>query len=238
MQRAIQRSKFLANMSHELRTPLNAIIGYSEMISEEAEEEGQDWLVEDAKKIKDSATHQLQLINDILDHSKIEAGKLELYVAEYDLQETLAFIRNVSQPLATKNSNTLHFEDDLGVMYSDETRLRQTLLNLLSNACKFTKEGEVRFSVRNREIDDEDWVSFAVKDSGIGMSEAQVAGIFEEFTQAESSTAAKFGGTGLGLSITKKLIEMMGGSIQVSSEPGVGSTFEMLLPRKLEEHNL
>ena len=227
-------------MSHELRTPLNAIIGYSEMISEEAEEEGQDWLVEDAKKIKDSATHQLQLINDILDHSKIEAGKLELYVAEYDLQEALAFIRNVSQPLATKNSNTLHFEfdDDLGVMYSDETRLRQTLLNLLSNACKFTKEGEVRFSVRNREIDDEDWVSFAVKDSGIGMSEAQVAGIFEEFTQAESSTAAKFGGTGLGLSITKKLIEMMGGSIQVSSEPGVGSTFEMLLPRKLEEHNL
>ena len=234
------KSKFLANMSHELRTPLNAIIGYSEMISEEAEEEGQDWLVEDAKKIKDSATHQLQLINDILDHSKIEAGKLELYVAEYDLQEALAFIRNVSQPLATKNSNTLHFEfdDDLGVMYSDETRLRQTLLNLLSNACKFTKEGEVRFSVRNREIDDEDWVSFAVKDSGIGMSEAQVAGIFEEFTQAESSTAAKFGGTGLGLSITKKLIEMMGGSIQVSSEPGVGSTFEMLLPRKLEEHNL
>ena len=233
------KSKFLANMSHELRTPLNAIIGYSEMISEEAEEEGQDWLVGDAKKIKDSATHQLQLINDILDHSKIEAGKLELYVAEYDLEEALAFIRNVSQPLATKNSNILQFEfdDHLGIMCNDETRLRQTLLNLLSNACKFTKEGEVRFSVKNREIDGEDWVSFAVKDSGIGMSEAQVAGIFEEFTQAESSTAAKFGGTGLGLSITKKLIEMMGGSIQVSSEPDVGSTFEMLLPRKLEEQN-
>ena len=228
------KSKFLANMSHELRTPLNAIIGYSEMISEEAEEEGQDWLVEDAKKIKDSATHQLQLINDILDHSKIEAGKLELYVAEYDLEEALAFIKNVSEPLATKNSNTLHFEfdDDLGVMFSDETRLRQTLLNRLSNACKFTQEGVVRFSVRHREIDDQAWVSFAVKDSGIGMSEAQVAGIFEEFTQAESSTTAKFGGTGLGLSITKKLIEMMGGSIQVS-EPGAGSTFEMLLPRNL-----
>lgn len=230
------KSKFLANMSHELRTPLNAIIGYSEMISEEAEEEGHDWLIEDAKKIKDSATHQLQLINDILDHSKIEAGKLELYVSDYDLEEALAFIKNVSQPLATKNSNQLHydFDESLGVMHSDETRLRQTLLNLLSNACKFTKEGDVWFTVKSRTVNDQEWVSFAVKDSGIGMTEDQVASIFEEFTQAESGTAAKFGGTGLGLSITKKLIEMMGGTIQVHSQPGAGSTFEMLLPRVLD----
>ena len=229
------KSKFLANMSHELRTPLNAIIGYSEMISEEAEEEGFDWLIEDAKKIKDSATHQLQLINDILDHSKIEAGKLELYVADYDLGEALQFIKNVSQPLASKNSNVLHFDfdDDLGVMHSDETRLRQTLLNLISNACKFTKNGDVRFAVKAQTIDDQPWVSFRVEDSGIGMTEAQVASIFEEFTQAESGTAAKFGGTGLGLSITKRLIEMMGGSIQVSSRPGEGSVFEMLLPRMI-----
>ena len=230
------KSKFLANMSHELRTPLNAIIGYSEMISEEAEEEGHDWLIEDAKKIKDSATHQLQLINDILDHSKIEAGKLELYVSDYDLEEALAFIKNVSQPLATKNSNQLHydFDESLGVMHSDETRLRQTLLNLLSNACKFTKEGDVWFTVKSRTVNEQEWVSFAVKDSGIGMTEDQVASIFEEFTQAESGTAAKFGGTGLGLSITKKLIEMMGGTIQVHSQPGAGSTFEMLLPRVLD----
>lgn len=229
------KSKFLANMSHELRTPLNAIIGYSEMITEEAEDEGYDWLIEDAKKIKDSATHQLQLINDILDHSKIEAGKLELYVSDYDLVEALAFIKNVSQPLADKNNNQLHFEFDeqLGTMHSDETRLRQTLLNLLSNACKFTKEGDVWFIVKNQTVDDQEWVSFAVKDSGIGMTADQVAGIFEEFTQAESGTAAKFGGTGLGLSITKKLVEMMGGTIEVRSEPGVGSTFEMLLPRVL-----
>ena len=182
------KSKFLANMSHELRTPLNAIIGYSEMITEEAEDEGYDWLIEDAKKIKDSATHQLQLINDILDHSKIEAGKLELYVSDYDLVEALAFI-NVSQPLADKNNNQLHFEFDeqLGAMHSDETRLRQTLLNLLSNACKFTKEGDVWFIVKNQTVDDQEWVSFAVKDSGIGMTADQVAGIFEEFTQAEAA---------------------------------------------------
>ena len=119
-------------------------------------------------------------------------------------------------------------------MHSDETRLRQTLLNLLSNACKFTKEGDVWFTVKSRTVNDQEWVSFAVKDSGIGMTEDQVASIFEEFTQAESGTAAKFGGTGLGLSITKKLIEMMGGTIQVHSQPGAGSTFEMLLPRVLD----
>ena len=233
------KSKFLANMSHELRTPLNAIIGYSEMIAEEAEDEGYDWLIDDTKKIKDSATHQLQLINDILDHSKIEAGKLELYVSEYDLGEALQFIKNVSQPLASKNANVLHFDfdEDLGVMHSDETRLRQTLLNLLSNACKFTKEGNVWFSVKGQMKDAEPWISFSVKDSGIGMTEQQVAGIFEEFTQAESGTAAKFGGTGLGLSITKKLIEMMGGTIQVSSTPGEGSVFEMLLPRTIPADN-
>ena len=208
---------------------MNAIIGYSEMITEEAEDEGYDWLIEDAKKIKDSATHQLQLINDILDHSKIEAGKLELYVSDYDLVEALAFIKNVSQPLADKNNNQLHFEFDeqLGTMHSDETRLRQTLLNLLSNACKFTREGDVWFIVKNQTVDDQEWVSFAVKDSGIGMTADQVAGIFEEFTQAESGgREIRWHWTGL---IHHQEAKRMG-TIEVRSEPGVGSPLKCYFP--------
>ena len=136
------KSKFLANMSHELRTPLNAIIGYSEMLNEEAVDEGIDWIEEDLKKIKDSATHQLQLINDILDHSKIEAGKLELYLSDFEVLETLNFMKSISQPAAEKNSNVINceFDENLGQMHSDETRLRQSLLNFLSNACKFTQK--------------------------------------------------------------------------------------------------
>ena len=231
------KSKFLANMSHELRTPLNAIIGYSEMITEEAEEspdDDLDWLIGDAKKIKDSATHQLQLINDILDHSKIEAGKLELYNSEFEIETALRFIKDISKPLAEKNSNTLEyvFENDLGSIFTDETRLRQILLNFLSNACKFTKQGKVVFSVTRQFEDNLDWINFTVKDSGIGMTPEQVSKIFEEFTQADDDTTAKFGGTGLGLAITKRLTEMMGGEIKVSSIPGEGSTFELFLPKQ------
>ncbi|MGB1905227.1 MAG: ATP-binding protein [Pseudomonadales bacterium] len=229
------KSKFLANMTHELRTPLNAIIGYSEMISEEAEDEGLDWLLGDTKKIRDSATHQLQLINDILDHSKIEAGRLELYVSEFDLTAALKFIKDVSQPLADKNANTIEyrFADDLGVMASDETRLRQILLNFLSNACKFTKAGAVVFDVSEEMVEAAPILSFKIIDSGIGMTPDQVAKIFEEFTQADDDTTAKFGGTGLGLAITKRLTEMMQGEIRVESEPGKGSTFELRLPRTI-----
>ena len=231
------KSKFLANMSHELRTPLNAIIGYSEMITEEAEEspdDDLDWLIGDAKKIKDSATHQLQLINDILDHSKIEAGKLELYNSEFEIETALRFIKDISKPLAEKNSNTMEyvFENDLGSIFADETRLRQILLNFLSNACKFTKQGKVVFSVTRQFEDNLDWINFTVKDSGIGMTPEQVSKIFEEFTQADDDTTAKFGGTGLGLAITKRLTEMMGGEIKVSSIPGEGSTFELFLPKQ------
>ncbi len=224
-------------MSHELRTPLNAIIGYSEMITEEAEEspdDDLDWLIGDAKKIKDSATHQLQLINDILDHSKIEAGKLELYNSEFEIETALRFIKDISKPLADKNSNTMEyvFENDLGSIFTDETRLRQILLNFLSNACKFTKQGKVVFSVTRQFEDNLDWINFTVKDSGIGMTPEQVSKIFEEFTQADDDTTAKFGGTGLGLAITKRLTEMMGGQIKVSSIPGEGSTFELFLPKQ------
>ena len=229
------KSKFLANMTHELRTPLNAIIGYSEMITEEAEDEGLDWLLGDTKKIRDSATHQLQLINDILDHSKIEAGRLELYVSEFDLTAALKFIKDVSQPLAEKNANTIEyrFTEDLGVMASDETRLRQILLNFLSNACKFTKAGVVVFDVSEEVVEASPILSFKIIDSGIGMTPDQVAKIFEEFTQADEDTTAKFGGTGLGLAITKRLTEMMQGEIRVESEPGKGSTFELRLPRTI-----
>ena len=229
------KSKFLANMTHELRTPLNAIIGYSEMITEEAEDEGLDWLLGDTKKIRDSATHQLQLINDILDHSKIEAGRLELYVSEFDLTAALKFIKDVSQPLAEKNANTIEyrFTEDLGVMASHEPRLRQILLNFLSNACKFTKAGVVVFDVSEEVVEASPILSFKIIDSGIGMTPDQVAKIFEEFTQADEDTTAKFGGTGLGLAITKRLTEMMQGEIRVESEPGKGSTFELRLPRTI-----
>ena len=228
------KSKFLANMSHELRTPLNAIIGYSEMLSDETDEEGLDWIQEDLKKIKDSAVHQLGLINEILDHSKIEAGKLELYVAEFDVLESLTFLKSISQPLAEKNSNVIEyqFDENLGNMFNDETRLRQSLLNFLSNACKFTNNGTVKFSARSIINNDEPFLEFLVEDSGIGMSEEQVAKVFEEFTQAEEGTSAKFGGTGLGLSITKRLAEMMGGEVEAKSEIGVGSQFYMRVPRK------
>ena len=229
------KSKFLANMTHELRTPLNAIIGYSEMIAEEAEEEALEWLIGDSKKIRDAATHQLQLINDILDHSKIEAGRLELYLSEFDLTSAMTFIKDVSQSLADKNSNTIEyrFASDLGMMRSDETRLRQILLNFLSNACKFTQQGAVIFAVQLDRVQEVDWISFKITDSGIGMTQEQVGKIFEEFTQANDDTTAKFGGTGLGLAITKRLAEMMEGDIIVESEPGSGSTFELRLPRVL-----
>ncbi len=227
------KSKFLANMSHELRTPLNAIIGYSEMLNEEAEDEGIDWVQEDLKKIKDSAVHQLDLINEILDHSKIEAGKLELYVADFDLVESLTFIKSISQPLAEKNGNVINYEfdEDLGTMRSDETRLRQSLLNFLSNACKFTEKGVVTFSVKSINTDGVSFLQFTVKDTGIGMSSEQVDKVFEEFTQAEDSTSAKFGGTGLGLSITKRLVEMMGGQVEARSQIGKGSEFSIKIPR-------
>ena len=226
------KGKFLANMTHELRTPLNAIIGYSEMISEEAEEEDLVWLIDDIRRIKESAVHQLSLVNDVLDHSKIEAGKLDLYVEDFELGQCLKFIKDLTTPLAEKNNNTIAFDlaENLGRMTSDETRLRQVLLNIISNACKFTKDGRVIVSV-HPSPDVEASLVFSVSDTGVGMSSEQVAKVFEEFTQAEGDTAAKYGGTGLGMTITKRLTEMMNGSIGVTSEVGQGTTFALLLPR-------
>ena len=220
-------------MSHELRTPLNAIIGYSELLAEDAEDEGLDSMLEDLKKINDSGKHLLSLINDILDISKIEAGKLEMFVSEFEVNSVINILRSVAVPLAEKQSNQLNFEiaSDLGVMKSDETRLRQCLLNLLSNACKFTESGEVKLTAEVDNINGDEFIVFSISDTGIGMNQVQLEKVFNEFTQAEDDTTTKFGGTGLGLSITKQLVEMMSGSISASSSPGEGSTFRIEVPR-------
>lgn len=225
------KSQFLANMSHELRTPLNAIIGYSEMVAEEMKDLGETAVVPDLEKINVSAKHLLALINDILDLSKIEAGKTELYLETFDIsavvRETAAFV----QPLVEKNSNTLTVEcpDAIGEMTSDLTKVRQTLFNLLSNASKFTEEGDIVLSVQRAATEPES-VLFSVKDSGIGMTTEQQQQLFQYFAQADPSTTRKFGGTGLGLAISQRYCQMMGGEITVDSTPDKGSIFRMRLP--------
>lgn len=235
----LAKSKFLANMSHELRTPLNAIIGYSELLTEEAEDEGMDEMLDDLKKINDSGKHLLGLINDILDLSKIEAGKLELFLSDFDVQSVLTVMQSVGEPLAAKNQNklVLNTSPSIGAMFSDETRLRQCLLNLMSNACKFTENGTVSINAHDIMVNGEEWLSFEVSDTGIGMSAEQLSKVFGEFTQADNETTAKFGGTGLGLSITKQLVEMMQGTVTAESTVGEGSTFRMKVPRRVVEES-
>ncbi len=230
---SLAKSKFLANMSHELRTPLNAIIGYSELLLEEAEDDGLESMSIDLQRITDSGNHLLTLINDILDISKIEAGRLEIFVSEFEVTKVVNVLKSVAAPLGEANNNEVRFEahDGLGKMHSDETRLRQCLLNLIGNACKFTENGRVSLQSSAFQRSGREWLKFEVADTGIGMNEAQMANIFEDFAQAEGDTSAKYGGTGLGLSITKQLIEMMGGHLSVSSQLGRGSTFTLQLPR-------
>jgi signal transduction histidine kinase/CheY-like chemotaxis protein len=228
------KSEFLANMSHELRTPLNAIIGYSEMLLEEAEEIGQQELVPDLGKIRTAGRHLLGLINDILDLSKIEAGKMEVHIDEVDLAELVTQVQSTISPLIAKNRNRLEVdvEPGIGAMQSDQTKLRQNLFNLLSNASKFTKDGTIRLKARRITADDgSDWIEFGVSDTGIGMTREQKARLFQAFTQADSATAVTYGGTGLGLAITKHFTHMLGGDITVESEFGKGSTFVITLPR-------
>ncbi|HLL73125.1 MAG TPA: response regulator [Pyrinomonadaceae bacterium] len=231
------KSTFLANMSHELRTPLNAIIGYSEMLQEEASDAGQDELLPDLQKIQSAGRHLLALINDILDLSKIEAGKTELYIEAFQIPALVGELEATITPLAAKNNNTLVVEADpaLGTMHADLTKVRQSLLNLLSNACKFTKKGTVALTVERRESNGRDWVNFSVKDSGIGITKEQMDKLFQPFSQADASTTREFGGTGLGLVITKKFCEMMGGTMGVQSVRGEGSTFVISLPADVRE---
>ena len=222
------KSAFLANMSHELRTPMNAIIGYSEMLIEDLEDSGQSEMTEDLRKIHSSGKHLLGLINDILDLSKIEAGRMTLFNETFDVARVITEVKDTVQPLVTRNSNQLKLEfgPGLGVMHSDLTKFRQILFNLLSNASKFTEQGEIRLRVHR----ERDGLTFSVRDSGIGMTAEQLGKIFEAFTQADASTTRKYGGTGLGLAITKRFCEMLGGSISVRSEPGAGSEFTVQLP--------
>ncbi len=226
------KSTFLANMSHELRTPLNAIIGYSEMLEEEATEVAQPAFVPDLKKIQTAGRHLLALINDILDLSKIEAGKVELYLETFSLPDFVQDLAATIKPLAAKNDNTLVIQANaqLGTMRADVTKVRQSLLNMLSNACKFTKQGQVTLAVERRPAAGQEWISFRVTDSGIGISADQMARLFQPFTQADASTTRQFGGTGLGLVITKKFCELMGGEVTVTSVRDQGSTFTLTLP--------
>lgn len=230
------KSIFLANMSHELRTPMNAIIGYSEMLMEEAEEVQEDF-VPDLKKIHGAGKHLLGLINDILDLSKIEAGKMDLYLETFDIATMIDEVVVTIQPLIDKNMNTLQvsLQPNLGSMHADMTKVRQNLLNLLSNASKFTNEGEITLAVTRQQSNLEDVIYFQVRDSGIGMTPEQLGKLFQAFTQADESTTRKYGGTGLGLSITKKFCQMMGGDIKVGSIVGQGSTFTFHIPAEVKD---
>lgn len=228
LQASQAKSIFLANISHELRTPLNAVIGYSELLIEAAEGTDQEFFKEDLQKIQNAGEHLLELINNILDLSKVEAGKMELDIAEFAVIPLIENVTNVIKPLAMKKNNELlvAHRDELGTIISDETKIRQALLNLLSNACKFTERGTISFQTSR----DQHWIIFSISDSGIGMTEEQIGKLFNDFTQVDSSTTRKFGGTGLGLSISKRFCNLIGGEIEVASQPGKGSQFTVRLP--------
>lgn len=248
------KSTFLANMSHELRTPLNAIIGYSEMLQEEAEEMNMDDFVTDLQKIRTAGKHLLALINDILDISKIEAGKMDLHIETFSLIDMIHDVTTMIEPLAQRNQNTLviNHNNDLGMMQSDQTRLRQVLFNLLSNACKFTEQGTITLSITHitqsqlptaqachhndahPHSEHPPCILFQVSDTGIGLTDEQINRLFHAFTQADPSTTRRYGGTGLGLVITRRLCQLMGGDVQVYSTPGEGSTFSVHLPLSVE----
>jgi signal transduction histidine kinase/DNA-binding response OmpR family regulator len=231
------KSEFLANMSHELRTPLNAVIGYSQMLQEEAKDVGQEDFIPDLTKIENAGKHLLGLINDVLDLSKIEAGRMTLFIEDASISATITEVRGIIEPLAAKNGNKLVVDcpADIGAMRTDVTKLKQSLLNLLSNASKFTEKGTVELAVARKGTGDSATISFRVSDSGIGMTPEQLGRLFQAFGQADSSTSRKFGGTGLGLAITRHFARMLGGDVTVTSAAGKGSVFTLILPVKAAE---
>src|SRR5438445_4534999 len=224
-------------MSHELRTPLNAIIGYSEMLQEDAADLGAEQFTDDLKKINAAGKHLLELINAVLDLSKIEAGKMELFLESFDVAGLVRDIAAVIQPLAAKNANRLAVlcPDEVGTMRADLTKVRQARFNLLSNACKFTDRGTISLAVARAVMDGQDWIEFSVNDTGIGMTPEQLARLFEVFSQADAATTRKYGGTGLGLALSRRLCRMMGGEVTVASEAGRRSPFTILLPALVAE---
>jgi len=231
------KSLFLANMSHELRTPLNAILGYSEILHEDAVEMQLDGFIPNLKNINIAGKHLLSLINDILDLSKIEAGKMDLYLESFDVAKMIEGVASTIKPLIEKNVNTLHFRygSGLGAMHADQTKVRQCLFNLLSNAAKFSRQGRISVDADRELMDDSEWILFHVSDTGIGMSSEQILRLFQAFTQADISTTRKFGGTGLGLALTRRYCQMMGGDVTVQSAPGKGSVFTIKLPAVVSE---
>ncbi|MCK5877280.1 MAG: HAMP domain-containing histidine kinase, partial [Candidatus Marithrix sp.] len=231
------KSIFVANMTHELRTPLNAIIGYSEMLQEEAEDMQPEEFVPDLEKIASAGRHLLALINDVLDFSKVEAGKMELYLESFQVDKMIAEVAAMIQPAINKNNNELivNHGADLGTMNSDVTKIRQCLFNLLSNSSKFTETGKINLTAKRETKNDEDWLIFQVSDTGIGMTHDQIGKVFQAFTQADSSTTRKYGGTGLGLVITRQFCLMMGGNINVTSKFGEGAVFTIELPVDTEQ---
>jgi signal transduction histidine kinase/CheY-like chemotaxis protein len=229
------KSQFLANMSHELRTPLNAIIGYSEILQEDAADLGHEGFVRDLKKIESSGRHLLGLINDILDLSKVEAGRMDIFLEDVEIVPLLEEVRAIIVPLAETKGNVLEFgpTENLGSIRTDRTKLKQSLLNILSNGSKFTENGRLTL-VAERFETDRPMVRFAISDTGIGMTEEQLGRLFQAFSQAEASTSKKYGGTGLGLAISRRFCQLLGGDISVTSQPGEGSTFTITLPDQTE----
>ncbi len=226
------KSMFLANMSHELRTPLNAILGYSEMLQEDAVDRGLPEFTSDLEKISAAGKHLLALINDILDLSKIEAGKMDLFLESFEVAEMIDDVAATIRPMVEKNLNTLQIErtPDLGVMRADQIKVRQGLFNLLSNAAKFTQQGSITLNASRESMNGSEWIVFKVTDTGIGLSPEQIVKLFQDFTQADPSTTRKFGGTGLGLALTRRFCQMMGGDVTVHSAPGHGSVFTIKIP--------
>ena len=231
------KSLFLANMSHELRTPLNAILGYSEMLQEEADEQNLEGFLPDLEQIHIAGKHLLSLINDILDISKIEAGKMDLYLETFSVPDMIEQVVETIRPLVMANSNTLrvHCPPDLGTMHADMTKMRQSLFNLLSNAAKFTNQGAISLDVSRVIFDDREWLSFRVSDTGIGMTPEQLSKLFQTFSQADTSTTRKFGGSGLGLALTRRFCQLMGGDVTVNSVPGKSSAFTIMVPAIVAE---
>jgi PAS domain S-box-containing protein len=229
---SLAKSRFLANMSHELRTPLNAVIGYAEMLLEEADERGITGSTEEVRKIQFAGKHLLGLISDILDLSKIEAGRMDIHMETFDVADMIGTVLGTVGPMIAKNGNHIELvcPPTLGFIHADLTKIRQILLNLLSNAAKFTDRGAITLSVVKVLHGPSQHVQFTVADTGIGMTQAQVTQLFQAFSQGDSSTSRRYGGTGLGLAITKAFVNMLGGHVEVQSKLGVGTTFIVRLP--------
>jgi signal transduction histidine kinase len=227
------KSQFLANMSHELRTPLNAIIGFTEILREDARDLKREDELEPLDRVLSAGRHLLALINDILDLTKIETGRMELHLESFPLGPLIEGVAKAIEPMASKNGNRLIVDcpAGLGIVHADQTRLRQVLLNIANNATKFTEQGRIIISAQPQRIDERDWIIIGVTDTGIGMTEEQIGRLFQQFFQADTSFTRKYGGAGLGLAISRHFCLMMGGDISVVSEPSKGSTFTIRLPK-------